>query len=261
MNLPGLLVWITGLVVFLFFKEERNFKVLAITFLFVLAILLLTHGKSYYTLGAYTLMLALGGYAVEKYYSRFMKIAGLAFIVILALPVIPFSLPIMDFPAMEKYSAPMAEFTNRWEDGKKHRLPQDYADMTGWKELSDIVILVYDSLTPAEKKECNIYAENYGQAGAIYYYGEKYNLPRPISFSDNFLLWAPDSINKSNLIYVNDEVGDIKFLFKKYELKGTVNDPYFRENGLMVFYCTEPSDDFKNFYSKKVKELKKVYIR
>jgi hypothetical protein len=261
MNFPAMIIWITGLTVFLFLKAERKFVVLPVTSLFMILILLFLHGKSYYTLGGYTLLMAMGGYAVEKYFSKSFQVVTLVLIFLLSLPIMPFSLPLLSLSAMKEYSAPMADFTNRWEDGKKHPLPQDYSDMTGWKELSDIVISTYNSLPPETKKNCAIYAENYGQAGAIWFYGYRYSIPRPISFSDNFLFWAPDSITSSNLIYVNDEIGDIRFLFNKYEKKGEVHNPYFRENGVGVYFCSEPSDTFKKFYKDKVYELKSIYRR
>lgn len=261
MNFPAMIVWITGLVVFLVHKAERRYIVLPVATLFVILFLLLLHGKSYYTLGAYTLLMAMGGYAIEKYFSKAFRIVTIVLVFLLSIPVMPYSLPLLSLSAMKEYSAPMAEFTNRWEDGKKHPLPQDYSDMTGWKELSDIVISTYNSLPSDKKKNCAIYAENYGQAGAVWFYGYKYQIPRPISFSDNFLLWAPDSLTSENLIYINDEIGDIRFLFNKYEKKGEVNNPYFREDGVQVYFCSEPADTFKNFYKHKVYELKSTYRR
>jgi len=131
--------------------------------------------------------------------------------------------------------------------------------MTGWKELSDIVISYYNKLPKQEKEEILLFAGNYGQAGAINFYGKKYDLPEPICFNDNFLFWAPDSIENSPLIYINHEPGDIDWLFSQYEEIGKVNNRYFRENGLKVYYCKEPKDTFKRFYASKVKELKMKY--
>jgi hypothetical protein len=261
MNLHAVVIWVTGLFVFFLFKDERKFFVLSLATLFILLLLLITHGKSYYTLGAYTLLMAMGGYAIEKYYSKRMKVVAIALTVILAIPPIPFSLPVLSFPAMEKYSKALNQ-ENRWEDGKIHSLPQDYADMTGWKELGDTVIKTYNSLPEDIRENCSIFTDNYGQAGAIYYYGRQYNLPRPISFNDNFLIWAPDSVTNDYLIYVNDELGDdMKFLFNHIEKKGEINNPYFRENGLQVYFCSQPTSIFKAFYKRKVKELKMVYFR
>jgi hypothetical protein len=259
MNLPGLVIWMTGLITFLFFKSEKKFRVLAYLYLFTVLLILLFRGKSYYTLGLYPVLFALGGYAVDKYFKPFMKYVTLALVILISLPILPFSLPVYSHEKIEEYSSKTAEFTNRWEDGKIYNIPQDYADMTGWKELSSIVIQQYNSLLPGERDSCLIYAENYGQAGAINFYGKKYGLPSPICFNDNFIFWAPDSINNAPLIYVNNEVGDIDFLFDSYIKVGQVNNKYFRENGLQVYYCTQPRDTFRIFYANKVASLKNKY--
>ncbi len=259
MNLPGLVIWMTGLITFLFLKSEKKFRVLAYLYLLTVLLILLFRGKSYYTLGLYTILFALGGYAVDKYFKPYLKFATIALVILISLPMLPFSLPVLSHEKIEGYSAKTAEFTNRWEDGKIYNIPQDYADMTGWEELSSIVIQKYYSLSPGERDSCLIYADNYGQAGAISFYGEKYGLPAPICFNDNFIFWAPDSIDNAPLIYVNDEVGDIDFLFDSYKKIGQVNNKYFRENGLMVYYCTHPRDTFKIFYANKVAALKNKY--
>ena len=55
-----------------------------------------------------------------------------------------------------------------------------------------------------------IYAENYGQAGAIDHFGKKYDLPPVHSFSDAYQYWLPDSVTQKTkfLIYINDELGE-----------------------------------------------------
>ena len=249
----------TGLFTFLFFKSEKKFRVLAYLYLLTVLLILLFRGKPYYTLGLYPVLFALGGYAVDKYFKPYMKYATIALVILISLPMLPFSLPVYSHEKIEEYSAKTAEFTNRWEDGKIYNIPQDYADMTGWKELSSIVIQHYNSLSQSERDSCLIYGENYGQAGAINFYGKKHGLPSPICFNDNFIFWAPDSIANAPLIYINDEVGDIDFLFDSYKKIGQVDNKYFRENGLQVYYCTQPRDTFRIFYANKVASLKNKY--
>ena len=157
---------------------------------------------------------------------------------------------------MEKYSKKTAEFTNRWEDGKVHNLPQDYADMIGWKELADLVINTYKNLPEESKKNFSIFADEYGTAGAILFYGNDKGLPEPICFNDNFLLWAPDSIYTNVLICVNDNIGDIDWLFENKRLAGQIHNKFFRENGIQVYVCTQPKDTLSLFYVRKVSELK-----
>ena len=160
---------------------------------------------------------------------------------------------------MEEYSKKTAEFTNRWEDGKVHNLPQDYADMIAWKELADLVTDTYLDLPEESKKECLIFADEYCTAGAILFYGKNHGLPEPICFNDNFLLWAPDSINPDVLIYVNNHIGDVEWVFENNRLAGQINNKYYREDGVKVYICTQPNDTLPLFYAQKVAGLKNKY--
>jgi hypothetical protein len=259
MNLPGVFVWSTGLIVFLFYREEKTYRIFGYIYVFVVLILLIMSGKSYYTLGLYTIFFALGGYAVEKYYKRAFKNAILGFMIVTALPLLPYSLPVLTHEQMAAYSEPMAPLTNRWEDGNIYNIPQDYADMTGWQDLADSVIDFYAALPDSQKKATWIFAENYGQAGAILFYGKQHGLPEPVSFSDNFLFWAPDSITQGPLIYINDDLGDIDDYFGSCKRVAQINNIYFRENGLMVYFCTDPKHEFLDFYSDKVNLLEERF--
>jgi len=268
MNLHAVFIWLLGLGFLLFSAATKKFRVLGLTFLLTILILMLLSGKAYYTLGVYPMLFAAAGVAGEYYFTkrrRFLKPAMLAAMLFIFLPVLPFSLPVLSLDKMAAYAEASKKFGLEgaliWEDGRVHKLPQDYADMTGWRELAEIVIKAYQNLSEAEKASCAIYAENYGQAGAIKYHGKKHGLPEPVSFHETFLLWAPDSVNLSTLIYVNDELGeDIQHFFASIELAGQVNNEHFRENGLQVYVCRNPRNNFQHFYQEKVGRLKGRYI-
>lgn len=260
MNLPSLIVWITGLIVFLFFKDVKEYRVLSFIYLITLFMLLFSGGKSYYTLGLYPIFFALGGYAVDKYFKPVFKYFTIGFMLIISWLMLPFSIPVYSLEKVAEISKKTAPFTNRWEDGKIYNLPQDYADMIGWKDLSKMVINAYQNLPDSSKEKCVIYAEEYCTAGAILFYGKEYGLPEPICFNDNFILLAPDSINPEVFIYVNDEVGDIEWLFNDCKLVGEIDNKYFRENGEQVYVCTQPRDTLPKFYSDKVRELKEKFM-
>lgn len=265
MNIHAIWIWLLGLIAFLFFHQEKQYRLLALIYLFTLLILLLARGKSYYTLGLYPLLFAMGGYTTEKYLINrlyFLRYFFLAFL-FTGIPLIPYGLPILKVEKMEQYGQITAHWFNnmvlRWEDGKIHKLPQDFADMVGWSELGNLVIGTFQKLTPEEQAQCAIYAENYGQAGAINYYGKDFGLPEPVSFSDNFLLWAPENISAHTLIYVNYEPEDMGQLFNEYRVIDTISNPYFRENGLKVYLCSQPKETFNSYYTSKVKALKQKH--
>ena len=209
------------------------------------------------------MLFAAGGYTMEKYFRYklvFINYFVILLTVVTSLAALPLELPYASFETVKKLCDPeTGTVPQRWEDGKIHPIPQDYADMTGWKELTSMVVKAYDLLDENQKKKCIIYGENYGLAGAVAFYGHQYGLPEPVSFHDSYLLWAPDSIPDGPLIYINDEVGDIDELFSQYEEIGRVNNEYFRENGIMVLLCTRPKEGWEEFYAGKVHKLKSMY--
>jgi len=58
-------------------------------------------------------------------------------------------------------------------------------------------------------------------------------------------MWSPDTIPDGPFIYINKEEGDIRKLFKNVTKAGQVNNQFFRENGLLVFLCTNPESTLK----------------
>lgn len=266
MNFHAIAVWLAGLVFLLFLNAGKPYRALGYTFLAVLAILIALRGKHYYSLGLYTPLFAAGGYLLEHIFAqrhRYLKPATAVLMSLLILPLAPFSLPVLSLEEMAAYGKATGPYglegALRWEDGRVHSLPQDYADMTGWRELGVTVTQTFLSLSPAEQARCMVYAENYGEAGAIRYYGRRFGLPEPVSFNDNFLLWAPDSIRGDILIYVNDEVEEISYFFSDVRSIGRINDPYARESGLPVYLCRGPRNGFERFYQTKVAALKGEY--
>jgi hypothetical protein len=145
----------------------------------------------------------------------------------------------------------------RWEDGKMHPLPQDYADMLGWDELGGIVLKACDTIK--DKNRIMIYCENYGQAGAVDYCARCHGLPEVVCFSDAYRLWAPDTISREKdvFLYVNHELGrDVDSLFANIIVAGSITNPYAREKGTTVYICREPRADFPAFWKRRMEEVR-----
>ncbi len=268
MTLPVFLLWITGLLFFLLSRQVKNYRFISLTFLFVMLFLILGRGKSYYSIGLYPALFAAGAYVFEKYLKgRYLAVYFilLALAIGLSILALPFSLPVLSPEKMAAYSQKATRHIGTepltWEDGKVHAIPQDYADMVGWKELSVLVANAYDKLSPDQQKECNIYAQNYGEAGAIDFYGHSLGLPSPICLNDSYLFWAPDSIGNGPIIVIGGKEEDLDKLFNHYQKIGSVENQYFREQGLTVYLCTSPKDSLGNYYAGRVKELKSAYKR
>lgn len=266
LNLPVVLIWLTGLIACLFLKGERHIRFIGLSYVFVIIILMLGRGKAYYALGAYPMLFATGGYAMEKYFTgklRFISYAFMGFATGLSGFLLPHALPVLPPEKMAAYcrfsSRYIGNWPNRWEDGTYHPLPQTYADMTGWKELAKLVAIAYSKLSDEDKKHCLIFAQNYGQAGAIAYYDKPIGLPEPVSLNDAFLFWAPDTTGKTILISIDYGLGDLEKQFNVYREFATVKNPYFREDGLQVYICRDPKPTWPSYYSQGVKQAKAAF--
>ena len=132
--------------------------------------------------------------------------------------------------------------------------------MTGWKEMVVIVDEAYRQIGETDRKNTTIYAErNYGYAGAVHFYGRQYNLPDAITFLDSYVLWAPDTIPRGPVIYINHDIAGLCTFFEKITEIGIVRNKYFREDGLKVFLCEQPNDKMTEAYKQKAREEKDRY--
>ena len=263
MNFQALPLWLGAVFLLFFLKKEKQYRMFGWIFLFVIALLMAGSGKSYYTLGIYPILFVFGAFFAEKYIRRY-RVQAAVFLVINMLVSLYMSLSFDGIPFIS-FEKALKKEAYRWEDGKNHDLPQDMADMTGWKELAQKVSAVYLQLDENERNDCAIFCDNYGQAGAVMFYGKKDRLPQPISLNDSFVFWSPDSLSNRNMIWVHSALsGDIDpetFLpqhFEKVTLKETINNPYFRENGSKIYLCQHPTEQLKKLYRKRLGEERKI---
>ena len=262
MIFPATLIALPGMFYLLLSQDLKKFRVLGFSVVTVLALYLLLQGKSYYSAGIYPLLISVGAVFYERYLrSKVLRLLFFALIILETWTLLPMGISSRSPEKMVAYFDKMAQITKndavrRYEDNQYHPLPQDYADMLGWDELAAITNKAWHEVE--QKEQCIIYAENYGQAGAITILGKRYNLPEALSFSDNFRYWLPNSFDKEivELIYINDEMGaDVKELFGEINEIGRLSDPLARENGVKVFLCKKPKRSFNLFWAARMQEF------
>jgi 4-amino-4-deoxy-L-arabinose transferase-like glycosyltransferase len=261
-GLMGMLLIIPGIVYLLRSKTLHAYRPLLLACLLAVFVLALLRGKSYYTIGMFPFWIAAGGVYWESILKRtFTKILILFTIVLFSLPFIPVGLPVFKAEKLVKYFAWTKEnlglgMVLRWESGNYHPLPQDYADMLGWDELAAITSRAYNQVP--DKQSVMIYAENYGEAGAVMVLGKEYGLLNPTCFSESFLYWIPRNppYEIVSLIYINDKLGeDIKNLFTECHEVDSIRNPLSREFSTGVWLCTKPKSSFNNFWKLKAKQV------
>lgn len=258
----ALFVWLTGFVFLLFSFRLHKFQFIAVAFVLIFGFLLLMHGKPYYLFGSFPMLFAAGGFGFERWLKTSGYTLRTAVITIFTVPNLiffPMALPVL--PIDQTLSAikflnekvPLTKFATTWEDHKQHPLTQDYADMFGWDTMTVLVAKAWNGLTPEQRKQTQVYADNYGDAGAVHHFGKQYNLPEVVSLNSSFTLWAPDSLNARYIIYVDDQGGknieSFAAALESYHKIGEVENPLAREFGTAVFLLVNPSPALNKRYS------------
>ena len=249
MCLPAAWVWIPGLLALLLGRAFRPYRAVGWTAVLGVALLAGLHGKDYYALGYYPVLFAFGAVWWEtrlarpgagkrrRWVTHWLVQPALA-----ALPLtfwlyfLPLLYPVRSPAAMAALRPAYAQLgAYRWEDGREHALPQDYADMRGWRELADKTWAAYQTLPDSVRGHTLIRCDNYGQASAINYYNRHRALPAATSLNGSFLYWQPAGSPYQALLFVEDApAGFWPRHFARFRRFGTVTDPYARERGTRI---------------------------
>jgi len=257
---PVLFVWIGGLI-WLFKQKEWRF--LGWAYFFIIALLVLGRGKSYYSMGIYPMLLGAGGVALEQGTDtrKWLRVLLILFILIVNLALIPTLLPIWEPQKLAAfYKKYRVEKTGllKWEDQQDHPLPQDFSDMLGWEEMAQKVAKAYNLLSPQEKKDVFIFCNNYGMAGAVNYYAPKYHLPAAYSDNASFLYWLPLNKNITHMILVtndpNEQQHDWAKGFQQIIKLDSITNSYARERGDYIYLFKGADDNFNRFFKEKIEK-------
>ena len=132
-----------------------------------------------------------------------------ALIILAGAALAPLSLPILSPETYIRYQNALGFEPPKSENQNTGPLPQHFADEFGWEEMTRAVAEVYNSLPPDERAQTAIFANSYGQAGAIDFFGAKYGLPKAISNHQNYWYWGPRNYTGAIVIVLgSDGEGD-----------------------------------------------------
>jgi hypothetical protein len=199
-------ICIAGLWFFLRSRQGQAFLFLGWTYFFLLAEFLIFRGRIYYLAPIYPMLFAAGAVAIEawigNYGRNWVKAAVLVPLVFGGFVAAPLALPILPLDAAAAYAKFWDVDRVQVEKEPSGKLPQMYADMMGWPQQAETVAGVFRSLSPADQTRVAILTKNYGQAGAIDYFGPALGLPHAISGHNNYYLWGPQKYTGEVVIAV-----------------------------------------------------------
>lgn len=200
---PAIVLAVCAVGALLFFERWRTYRVVALSCVGAFALLLLMHGKSYYIGPIYPTLYAIGAATIDRWQVGARRTAALAVVAFVLVTYgalnMPVGVPILPPERMVAYTN-WLRMTNETNRGVQIELPQDYADMLGWRELSASVAAIVETMPQRERAEMAIVAANYGEAGALEFYGPRFRLPPVVCPSGSF--WFFGYANRSGRIVV-----------------------------------------------------------
>ncbi|MBN7803200.1 glycosyltransferase family 39 protein [Algoriphagus aestuariicola] len=262
---PALFIWVSGLIALLLARRFSSYRFIFWTFVLTIGIFTYFQAKAYYAIGLYPVLLAFGAVLISEWlengWKRRLKPVALALPPLLFLPALPLIHPYYS-PERILKNPPAYSLLglNRWEDGKDHPIPQDFADMLGWSELAHHVDSAY--LMMPKSGRTLIICDNYGQAGAINYYSKIPGL-QALTMHADYLYWFDLETKVDNLILVwerDEEITDRELnFFEEYREIGKITHPLAREIGTTVLYLRGAKVDINGILKEEIAEEKKVW--
>jgi hypothetical protein len=227
-------------------------------------LLIYLRAKSYYALSLYPVMIAFGCAYWERVFrngwSRYLRVLWLAVVVLPFVYLLNVIFPVLSpQQAREKAGKFAALGLLRWEDGKVHTLPQDFADMLGWKEAAGLVMEAWQRIPQHARKNTLVICDNYGQAGAVNYYNRG-RMAAAVSFNADYVYWFPPSDTLEYIVLLGREPGEAyRPLIGRTELVGAVQDTLAREYGSGVYLLSGLSPQVELLLKKGVQEKQRSY--
>jgi len=256
MNPATLPLWFGGLIWLLVSRGGHRYRAFAIAYLVTLAEFILMHGKHYYLAPAYPVLFAAGSVAAERLFSvrwQWLKPAFIAAMIGLAALFAPIGLPILPPEKLVAYMKAIHFEPPRTETSHTAALPQHFADQFGWEEMVRSVAHVYHHLAPEDEKRAAIFCQNYGEAGAIDFFGSKLGLPPAISGHQNYFLWGPRDYTGDVVLVLDTRADDERQQFAAVEDLGqVVSSPWAMpwEQRMHIYLCRNLKENLRDFWPK-----------
>jgi len=253
-------VILAGCYALLFYPPFKKYGFFFWTLCFTLMIFTYLKAKSYYAMGLYPIYIAFGAVYLEMLlkskWKKYLQPIAILIPILFFIPMYQFMFPNKSPNYIINHSGLYKKYgLLRWEDGKEHALPQDYADMVGWKEMAHKTDSIYATL-PAQEQTL-ILCDNYGQAGAINYYTKNKHMAA-VSFNADYIDWFQLDKKYVNLIRIKtlesqgNELKETSPFFEKSSIGGTVTNTFAREFGTTIFVFEKANIDINQRIKKEI---------
>ena len=220
--LGGFLVW-KGLSGALRSRESGPARPIAIAYLFLLVLFVVTGGKAYYLVELLVPLVAVGSVIVVRRWPPARTVWFATAVVVTALFPLPAVLPVLPAQTYARSFYPA--------------LSEDGLETIGWPQFAAQVRAVADALPADQRRRAVVVTQNYGEAGALIRYG---GTPPVYSGHNGFGDWGPPPAGAGPVLYVSGQAprADVLPGCRRQATLDTGVDN--EENGNGVWLCSAP---------------------
>ena len=233
-------LWLMGILAPFQISRLRDLRFVSIAYAVVFAIAVLSSAKGYYIVGIYASLFAIGGVAFERL-ARPLRTTVFAALVVTGVAALPLSLPVLSPGGLIAYGR-VVGLTGRGGT-VPHLVQPVFAEEFGWQRLARDVATVYFGLPRATRAGAAVYADTYGDAAALDFYGPRYDLPPAISSQNSYYLWGTRDYDGRVLIAVGaTQVERLRRYYRSVTLVRTSNEPlkWVVEGPAPIYVCRDP---------------------
>jgi Dolichyl-phosphate-mannose-protein mannosyltransferase len=247
-------IWLAGLWWFSVRPPLPQYRVFPIAYAVIFGLIVALHGKPYYLTPIYPALFAAGAIAIERWIAaaalRRIAVGGVVASGALAAP---FALPILPPSHFRDYAHTLGiqTYSAANEREATGELPQQLADMFGWREMATQVAAVYQALPPDERAKAVFFGRNYGEAAAVDVYGPPLHGPPAISGNNNYYLWGPKGFEGSVVIALGGDHDRLSKMFRSVQVVGEIHSRYAMpyETDVPIYVLRDPREPLSTLWA------------
>lgn len=251
----GILLAIPGAIALLAAPRWRAFRIVGWTCILAFLLLLALRGKAYYIGPIYPTLIAAGAVLLcdvpRERFGRALRRTAIGAAVAFTVLIFPISLPVLAPASLERYTRAIgAQAANRNNMGTMERIPQDFADMLTWQTQVDSVARVFHALPPDEQARAVVVGDDYGEAGALDFYGPRVGLPPAVSAAGSYWFFGPGDRKGDVTIVLGGSREPLLQFFDDVRPASQIARPYGPEGEyeVTVWLCRKPKHTIQEIW-------------
>jgi 4-amino-4-deoxy-L-arabinose transferase-like glycosyltransferase len=222
-------LWLAGLAAVFVHPRLRSYRLFGIAYIVLFVLFVVQRGKPYYLSPFVPFLFAAGATVLVELFERRWKWMSSTYAAVLGfggLITLPLVLPLLPIETYVQYAGAFGIADVKTERHADTVLPQFFADRFGWREMVHTVAGVVETLSPEEKMRTIIYGQNYGEAGAVEFFGPAYHLPPAVSGHNSYWWWGVPRDSVAVVVIIGGRAEDHRKALASVQQVAVHSHPY-----------------------------------